>query len=379
MRQIVKMKERVSLFLLVLISVSSFSQIKESPLYKIDSIAQLRWKKTNLDLDSLENAPILKIDEKKRQDTIFVPDEVEVSIATRDVPITPFHLMKYQAPNRWFFFGQNNLIFNQSSFSNWNSGGNDNISVIGKINYTLNYKNNKHYLENNLQMGYGFLAAKDQATRKTDDYINLSSNYGYELGGNYYLSAGFQVLTQFSEGYDYNATPDPKKRDRISSFMAPGYLNIGVGLSYNPNENFQVIFRPINGKFTFVLDEILQKQGKYGLERDGQSVRSELGAMLNFIYRIKFHKNVTFDNQLGFFSNYLYHSERVDIAYAGVLNVKFNKFINMTVGLDLVYDHDQVQHLQRKQTLGIGFIYNMGTESKEKTNKKKFVKPFVVK
>ena len=57
-----------------------------------------------------------------------------------EVPITPFQLLKYKEDKTWFFFGQNNLVLTKLGFSNWNSGGNNNIGVIGKVNYNLSFK-----------------------------------------------------------------------------------------------------------------------------------------------------------------------------------------------------------------------------------------------
>ena len=363
------------LFLLLICSVFAFSQQENSIRAQIDSISQSSWDHVALDLDSLAN-PVLERIEANPKDTVVVNDDIIIPVVPEEIPITPFNLIRNKEEQRWFFYGQNSLVFNQSTFSNWNTGGNNNIGVIGKINYNLSYRKNKHYLENILQLGYGFVAAKGQSTRKTEDYINLMTNYGYELGRNYYLSTGYQFISQFSAGYNYTLTPDPEYTDRVSRFMAPGYLNAGIGISYNPSENFQVIVRPLNGKFTFVTDPMLQTAGRYGLERDGQSVRSELGTMVNFLYRLKIAKDVNLVNQLNFFSNYLHHTERVDINYSGVLNMKFNKFISAIVSLDLLYDHDQIQRMQLKQTLGIGFTYNLGAEITQKTPKK-IIKPFI--
>ena len=124
-------------------------------------------------------------------------------------------------------------------------------------------------------------------------------------------------------------------------------------------------------------DPYLQKAGRYGLEKDGQAIRSELGALVNVLYRVKILKDISFVNQVNFFSNYIFHPERVDISYNGTLNFKFNKFITTTVSLDLLYDHDQLQKLQMKQSLGVGFLYNFGFEIKEKN--KKMIKPFIAK
>lgn len=367
------MKHIFALFI-TCISLFVLAQDRKIALKEIDSISQRRWDSVSLNLDSLANPKLINFDIHYK-DTIVIRDEVVVSNITNEIPVTPYNFLKLKEPTRWFYYGQNNLVFNQSSFSNWNSGGNNNIGVIGKVNYNVSYKNHKHFLDNHIQLGYGFVASEGESSRKTEDYINLMTNYGYDIGKNFYLSTGFQFLSQFSPGYNYTATPDPEFNDRISRFLAPGYVNAGLGISYNPNENFQLIVRPLNGKFTIVTDPFLQKAGRYGLERDGQSLRSEVGALINVLYRLKIYKDINLVNQINFFSNYVNHAERVDIAYNGTLNIRFNKFISTVVSLDLLYDHDQIQKLQMKQTLGIGFSYNLGFENKEKN--KKLIKPFV--
>ncbi|MGC4128572.1 MAG: DUF3078 domain-containing protein [Bergeyella sp.] len=368
---------RITALLLIFLTGIFYSQ-KKPYLSEIDSISQSRWNAVSIDMDSLNDPKFDKVSVTLRRDTVIVPKEVIITSVPEEIPVTPFSLIK-NPEKTWFYYGQNNLVFNQSSFSNWISGGNNNIGIIGKVNYNIIYKHQKHYLENIIQLGYGLIAQEDQSARKTEDYINLMTNYGYELGGDYYLSSGIQFLSQFTPGYNYSETPDPEISDRVSRFLAPGYVNLGIGISYNPKENFQVIFRPVNGKFTFVTDPHLQLAGKFGLERDGQSMRAEIGAMLNIIYRLKIKKGINFDNQLNFFSNYLHHSERVDIAYAGNLNIRFNKFISTIVSLDMVYDHDQIARLQRKQTLSVGLSYNLGQSIEKDQRPSKEVKPFVTK
>ncbi len=366
---------KIWVFVLSFISVVAFSQIRNDVQKQIDSISQSKWNSIALDLDSLANPKLINL-EAHFKDTIVIHDKVVIANITGEIPVTPYNILKKNDVIKWFYYGQHHLVFNQSSFSNWNSGGNNSIGVIGKINYNLTYKNGKHFLDNTLKLGYGFVSSRGEAARKTEDYINLMSNYGYDIGKNFYLSTGFQFLSQFAPGYNYSLTPDPSYDDRVSRFMAPGYLNVGVGVSYNPSENFQVIFRPINGKFTFVMDPHLQYAGKYGLDQDGQNVKADLGALLNILYRLKIYENINFTNQVNFFSSYIDHPERIDVSYNGTLDIRFNKFISAVVSLDLLYDHDQLQKLQMKQTLGIGFSYNLGFENKEKN--KKLIKPFIV-
>jgi hypothetical protein len=349
-----------------------FSQSTETKKI-IDSLSAQKWKQSLPDLDSLTEPTFVGI-KVKPKDTIILKSTRVFPEQGYEVPITPFQLLKYKEDKTWFFFGQNNLVFNQASFSNWNSGGNNNVGVIGKFNYNLSFKKGKHFLENTFQLGYGFVANKGQSSRKTEDYINVMSNYGYDLGSNYYLSTGLQFISQFAPGFDYTATPNPNYDNRISKFLAPAYVNLGIGVSYNPSENFQVIVRPVNGKFTIVEDKLLQKKGLFGLESDGQSIRKELGTMVNVLYRLKIYKDINLVNKLNLFTNYLYHTERVDVGYSGSLDFRLNKLISTNITADLLYDHDQIKTLQVKQTLGIGFTYNLGIEDKEKP--KKNLKPF---
>lgn len=362
-----------SVFLLFF-SISVFGQNNEVRA-RIDSLAQKRWDSNLPNLDSLENPKLVNID-RHYKDSIIIRDKIVMSTLSGELPVTPYQMLRTPSPLRWFYYGQNNLVFNQSSFSNWNAGGNNNIGIIGKVRYNISYRKNRHFLENNIRLGYGFVATQGEASRKTEDYINLMLNYGYDIGRDFYLSTGFQFTSQFAPGYNYSATPDPSFTDRISRFMAPGYFNAGFGISYNPSENFQVILRPLNGKFTFVADPLLQKAGRYGLERDGQSVRAEVGALLNILYRLQIYKDISFTNQANFFSNYGFRPELIDIAYNGTLNLKVNEFISAVVSLDLLYDHDQLAKLQLKQTLGIGFSYNFGYENKEKD--RRMIKPFII-
>lgn len=361
------MKKYLISLLLLLGYSFYFGQITDAK-KTIDSISAQKWRQNLPDLDSLIDTSIVGI-KIKVKDTIYLKTNKIFPEQNYEIPVTPFQLIKYKEDKTWFFYGQNNMVFNQASFSNWNSGGNNNIGIIGKVNYNLSFKKGKHFLENTFQLGYGFVSTKGQSSRKTEDYINVMSNYGYDLGKNYYLSTGFQFISQFAPGYNYTATPNPLYQNRISKFLAPAYINIGMGISYNPSENFQVIVRPVNGKFTIVGDPLLQKKGLYGLERDGQSIRQELGAMVNVLYRLKIYKDITLINKINFFSNYLFHTERVDVAYNGTLNFRLNKLITTNITADLLYDHDQIRRLQVKQTLGIGFSYTLGIEDKERPKK----------
>lgn len=266
----------------------------------------------------------------------------------------------------WSIQGQNTLMLNQAAFSNWVGGGANNVGWLAGVNYNLTYEKGKDLWENIIILGYGQNNTKGVGTRKTQDVINLSTNYGREFAKNWYYSMGAGLQTQFAAGYEDGNNPEAAK---ISNFMAPGYLNVGAGITYRPNDNLTVTLRPANARWTFVLDSDLQYAGTYGLKNDGDSSLFQFGFLGTAMYKLKIMDNITLTNTGSVFSNYLDHPERLVLAYGGILNMKINKFISTNVTLDLLYDHNQIRKTQLKQTLGVGFAYNIDNGKKRSENK----------
>jgi hypothetical protein len=266
----------------------------------------------------------------------------------------------------WSIQGQNTLMLNQAAFSNWIGGGANNVGWLAGVNYNMTYEKGKDLWENIVILGYGQNNTKGTGTRKTQDVINLSTNYGREFVEHWYLSGGASLQTQFAAGYEDGNNPDARK---ISSFMAPGYVNVGVGVTYRPNDNFTMTLRPANARITFVSDKDLQYAGSYGLKNDGDTSLFQFGFLGTAIYKVKLMENINLTNTGSVFSNYLDHPDRLVLAYGAVLNMKINKYISSNITLDLMYDHNQIQKTQLKQTLGVGFGYNFDNGRKRSDKK----------
>ena len=267
-----------------------------------------------------------------------------------------------ETPKNWSIEGQNTLMLNQAAFSNWVGGGANNLGWLVGVNYNFTYQKDKDLWENNIILGYGRNNTQGLGNRKTQDNINISTNYGRAISQSWYVSAGASLLTQFDSGYADGNNPSAAK---ISSFMAPGYLNIGAGFTYKPNEDFTLTLRPANARMTFVLDKDLQYKGNYGLKNDGDSMLFQFGFYADASYKVKLMENIHLTNKAWLFSNYLDHPERIAMGYSGILNLKINKYISSNITLDLVYDHNQIRKVQLKQTLGLGLAYNISNGVKK--------------
>jgi hypothetical protein len=97
-----------------------------------------------------------------------------------------------------------------------------------------------------------------------------------------------------------------------------------------------------------------------------QAVRTEFGASLDAYYKVNLMENISFENILKLYSNYLEDPQNVDVDYTANLFLKVNDYITVNTGVQLLYDDNvQIQKtdgrvgpgLQVRQVFGAGFTY----------------------
>lgn len=132
-----------------------------------------------------------------------------------------------------------------SEFNNWylqaapnNSSGNIGITV----NAFANLKQEKYFWRNALNVNLGWVKLENKDAPDPDDnfnvatdVFNLTSLYGYKISEKLAISTLGEYRTALLEG----------------SFNDPGYLDIGVGMTWTPIENLIVVAHPLNYNFVF--------------------------------------------------------------------------------------------------------------------------------
>src|SRR5690606_3693002 len=84
-----------------------------------------------------------------------------------------------EIPDGWTKKGNISFLFNQSTFSNWLAGGENNVSGNLGFNYDFNYKKNDWVWDNKLLASYGIVKTKNSAfEKKTDDRLEFNSLLG---------------------------------------------------------------------------------------------------------------------------------------------------------------------------------------------------------
>ncbi|MCL1943912.1 MAG: DUF3078 domain-containing protein [Candidatus Azobacteroides sp.] len=264
----------------------------------------------------------------------------------------------------WTIKGENTLLLNQTAFSSWAAGGINSFGGTLGLNYDFNYKKDTWNWDNKFIIGYGLTKQSDVGWRKSDDRLILNSLLGKEYSKKWMYTFFLNFQTQFSNGYDYTLPGEPL----ISGFFAPAYLGFGPGIAYKESDNFKMNLSPLASRMTFVSNDTLSQQGAFGVD-PGSKFKYELGAYFELYYKKEIWKNISAENSLKLFSNYLDKPKNVDIDYTLNILMKVNDYISANLGLQMVYDDDtklpyddngEIRYrsrLQVKQLFGVGITY----------------------
>ncbi len=259
----------------------------------------------------------------------------------------------------WKKGGMGTLTFSQVSFYQWASGGENSFAGNGFLNLFANYNKENLRWENNLGMGYGILK-QGSLTKKSDDRIDLSSQFGLKASEKWNYSAMLGFKTQFDKGYNY-----PDVSSKISDFFSPAYLTTSLGMDYKPSAKFSVFLSPLTGKMTFVLDDSLSLAGAFGVDA-GKMFRAEFGGYAKIVFKQEIMKNVDLTAKVDFFSNYLKTPGNVDVNAEFMVVMKINEYLAATFSTLLIYDDDvnllqsddsKGPGLQVKEVFGVGLSY----------------------
>ncbi len=281
----------------------------------------------------------------------------------------------------WDIGGIVNVAFSQVSFTNWAAGGQNSIGLVSLVSVHANYKKGKINWLNSVDMGYGFQKQGELPFQKTTDKIEATTNIGYTAFDHTMAGLLVNFKSQFAAGY--LTTTDSVL---LSNFMAPGYLTIAAGLTYNPNKNLTVFISPATLKYTFVENHMLADAGDFGVTpatydangnmlEHGKEVLLQAGAYFKGNYSATVCKGVTLTTNLELFSNYLKDPQDIVVDWTNLIQLKVNKWISVTINTELIYDQNilvplynddnNIQVLvgkgprtQFKEISGLGVAYN---------------------
>lgn len=259
----------------------------------------------------------------------------------------------------WSYSGKASLLFNQAAFSQWASGGVNNVSLGLTVDYEVNYKENGWSWDTKSSGSYGLSYIEgDKFLKKTNDRLEINSLLGKEFSETWSYSTILNFKSQIARGYRFGTDEEGKEtRSLRTHFFSPAYLQFGVGLYWKKSSNLWFNFAPFTQRITFVSLQFTKDLGDdkayFGVSK-GRNHLFELGASVSGFYKFEALKNVFIENQLALYTDYLGEPENIDFDYTLTATMKVNAFISTQLEVQLVYDDNAVQALQSREVFGVG-------------------------
>jgi hypothetical protein len=269
-------------------------------------------------------------------------------------------------PNSWKFDGTFVFNINQSSFTNWVAGGENQVGITTIVKPVLLYDNNRWSWSVNADFRYGMQKLSTDKAKKSDDVLRLELKAGRRISRNWKFSILYLFNSQLSPSYDLD-----NSTRLLSSFMAPAYTNASFGFDYSPDSRLSIYLTPANLRSTYVLNDSLSKAGEFGVT-PGRQVLVKLGPSAYITYKDEVLKNIIIDTKLGYFQNVLDGLGDPVINWDAVITMKINKYMSTSFTFTLLFDPDSMTDIkddygnitgkaakvQFKQTLGVGLNFN---------------------
>ena len=295
---------------------------------------------------------------------------------------------KVEKPKYWTNTINAGINFGQTYLSQWVAGGYNSVSLTGNVDAKANYTKDKALGNTRLQLEYGQMYSADKPIfQKTKDRIYFETKWGYETPVKHLAySASMDFKTQFGKNYAYG-TPkefqgdEPTKEDWLiartlkSGFLAPAYLNIGIGALWTPAPWISLNVAPLSGGGVLVtIPELRKTYGmdlKEGSETEYTNFRAEFGAQIKLDMSWVINDVFSYATQATAFYNYLTPKVEPRITWDNKIVWKMAKFFAITVSTNLIYDPrvlvrdvdkdgvSDAKGVQFKEYCELGFTYTI--------------------
>ena len=252
----------------------------------------------------------------------------------------------------WTFKGNASLLLSQSAYNKqWLGGGTSNVAGNFGLNYDFNYKKGNVVWDNKFILAYGLSKIKgNERMAKTDDRLELNSLWGKKsTAKNWYYSMYFNFKSQMDTGLDKNNV-------KISHFFSPAYFQLGPGLLWKKDNNASINIAPAAAKLIMVHKHFTDLGSSFGVLQ-GDNTRVEFGASVSAYFKFNAITNVSVENILNLYSNYLEDPQNVDINYQMNVVMKINKYLSANINMQTIYDDNAIKAFQVKEIFGLGVNY----------------------
>ncbi len=295
--------------------------------------------------------------------TMKITVDEYITVDKIEADITPLQVDK----RHWMHGMKGSVQFSQAYISpNWYQGGNNNLNML--LNAIYQIKLNPAYhpklmFENTVQYKLGINSAPEDTLRDyniSEELFQINTKVGIKAARNWYYSLALLLKTQFFHSYKSNTN------DLTASFMSPGELNLGLGMTYNyvsedKRVQFDMSISPLTYNLKTCIDDRINP-ATFGI-KEGHKTANSFGSSAEAKLAWQLARNVTWSSRLFAFSNYEY----LQGDWENTFNFAINSYFSTQIQVHLRYDshspsiaNSQWHLWQMKEILSFGFSYALG-------------------
>lgn len=268
----------------------------------------------------------------------------------------------------WLHIFNAGLHFSQAYVSsNWYQGGNNYLALL--INFLWDVNLNQVYhpnllFQNTISYKLGLNSNPRHQLHKyniSEDIFQWNLKAGVKAFRKWFYSFTLQFKTQMLVNYKNDSYV------RTASFLAPGDLNLGLGMTYSTANKkntlkFNASISPISYNLKTCIDRKIDPT-QFQIPA-GKRFNNEIGSTAELTLDWKWASNISYKSRLFFFSNYKYFLGD----WENTVSFNINKFLSTQIYVHLRYDTSSEisshrwRHLMLKEILSFGFSYAFSTK-----------------
>lgn len=341
----------------------------DKEIYKINNIKKMRQnifvnypEAVRYNLASLPEPPKQYIAVADPEKAILVIEEVHTELDdNHEVPVEvkQFH---------WLNKFNGSIQFSQAYNSpNWYQGGNSHLNLLVNANYNLKLNQTFHpklLFELNIQYKLAINSTPDDSLRKyniSEDLFQINSIFGLKANKSWYYTVTLMAKTQFLNNFKANTNT------MTASFMSPGELNIGLGMTYtyaNPKKTveFNASISPAAWNLRSCISPRMDPT-EFDI-KPGHKFVNQIGSKIDATLNWQIAYNISYKGRLFLFTDYSY----LQGDWENTFNFSINKYLTTTLFVHLRFDSSTPKmegtkwhRWQLREILSFGFAYTFAT------------------
>ncbi|MFZ4457072.1 MAG: DUF3078 domain-containing protein [Bacteroidales bacterium] len=263
----------------------------------------------------------------------------------------------------WITGNKAAIQFSQTYISsNWQQGGESNLSTNSTLNMKANYIDPKGWaFYNELDWRASFFTTQSDTVRSwrvNDDLFRISSNLALKAVEKWNYSISTEFKTRLFNSFKTNTNT------KLGSFLSPTEFSFGLGMSYEDNfekiriKNFSLLLSPYSLNWKYVLSDKVDVT-RFGIDAGSKSL-SQIGSRLDLRLSWEIQPNINWATRFYYFTTY----ENVETEWENTFNFVINRYFSTRIFFHLKFDDKrslpvgETSYFQFKELLSFGLNYS---------------------